>query len=469
MPFSKTGGLADVSGSLPGFIAAKGLDVRVFTPLYRAVKSKKLPLVKISEVESDKTFDKSFTIHEIRQKPPVYFIEQDSYFGRDELYGTPAGDYPDNGDRFAFFCWSALRAMKAIGFRPDIIHGNDWQAALTFAFLKFRLASDDFFAGAKTVFTIHNLAYQGLFDRSILVRAGLPDFLFDLNHLEYYGQVNFLKAGILYSTAVTTVSRKYSMEIQTPEFGCGLDGLLRERAGSLSGILNGVDYNSWNPMTDKAIPANYGPSDLSGKAEARRVIGQTFGLAAADRKPVAGMVTRLAGQKGLDIICEALDRIMELGLKLVILGTGEEKIQNRLKELAAKYPGGFGLRLAFDENLARLIYAGSDILIIPSRYEPCGLSQMYSLKYGTIPVVRATGGLDDTITEYDASTGQGNGFKFEAADAPSLLGALSKAAALYEQKKSWPGLILNAMAADFSWEKSAEQYVRLYQKITPAG
>ncbi len=467
-PFSKTGGLADVSGALPRFLNRAGEEVFVFTPLYREVRAKKSLIGPVVEVKPGPGFPRGFQVHASRGGEPVYFIAEDSYFDREYIYGPPAGAYQDNGERYAFFCRASLKAMKELGFRPDIIHGNDWQSAPAFAYLKYPSAPDDFFAWTGTVFTIHNLAYQGTFEKDILSRIGLPEHLFNMNDLEFYGKVNFMKAGILYSSIVTTVSRQYAREIQTPEFGCGLDGLLRSRSKTLFGVLNGVDYEEWDPMTDKSLPKTFGPADPSGKAAAREALLQAFGLSVPEDRPIAGMVTRLASQKGLDLVCEALDRILQMGITPIILGTGEARIQDFLKESASRHSGKLGLRMAFDEKLARLIYAGSDMFIIPSRYEPCGLTQMYSLKYGTIPVVRATGGLEDTITDFNQATGRGNGFKFQTADAPSLIGAMNRAATVFKDGASWRKLMQNAMASDFSWDKSAAEYIRLYRKLSSA-
>ena len=393
------------------------------------------------------------------------FIDRPELYDRDQLYGTPAGDYPDNAERFAFFSRASLEVMKALDFRPEIVHGHDWQAALAFAYLKFVYADDPFFGRTRSLFTIHNLAYQGLFDREALASIDLPDSLFNMNDLEYFGQVNALKAGILYATAVTTVSPRYSREIQTPEFGCGLDGLLRSRAGVLHGILNGVDYRDWDPATDRLIPRNFGPGDLAGKKACREELGRMFGLDLAPSRPVAGMVTRLAGQKGLDIVCEAIDRLFDLDLSLVILGTGEQKIQDVLAAAQKRHPARFGLKVAFDERIAHTIYAGSDLFLIPSRYEPCGLTQMYAMKYGTVPVVRATGGLDDSVEEFDPAAGTGNGFKFvEPAPGP-LLEATDRAVRAFGRPGDWAALVRNTMAADFSWERSAATYLALYEMI----
>ena len=471
IPYAKTGGLADVAGALPRFLAGLGADVRVFMPLYREVRIKNIPLDHVIdgatiEMGAVKLSYSVFAHH--AGGMTVLFIDRPEYYDREYLYGTSAGDYPDNGERFAFFCRTALETMRAMGFAPDIIHGHDWQSALTFAYLRHTPAGDDFFGRTHTLFTIHNLAYQGLFDKEILGRIGLPLSLFNMNDLEFYGQVNALKAGILYATAVTTVSPRYSREIQTPAFGCGLDGLLRARSGALHGILNGVDYRDWDPATDRLIPYNFTPSDRTGKKTCREALAREFGLSAPAELPIAGMVTRLAGQKGLDIVCDALDALLGLGLTLVILGTGEQKIQDFLLAAQKKHPKRIGLKIAFDERIAHTIYAGSDLFLIPSRYEPCGLTQMYAMKYGTVPVVRATGGLDDSVQEFDAKTGSGNGFKFAEAAPGPLVEAAGRAVAGFKRPAEWRTLVGNAMAADFSWSRSAAEYLALYKKLAAA-
>jgi starch synthase len=471
IPYAKTGGLADVAGALPKFLVRLGADVRVFMPLYREVRKKNLPLEPVLE-EATLPMGGRALAHAVfahrAEGVTTFFIDRPEFFDRDHLYGTPAGDDPDNAERFAFFSLAALETMRSVGFRPDIIHGHDWQAAPVFAYLKFVFANDPFFSRTRSVFTIHNLAYQGLFEKEVLAAIGLPDALFNMNDLEFYGQVNALKAGILYSTAVTTVSPRYSREIQTPEFGCGLDGLLRSRAGVLHGILNGVDYRDWDPATDRLIPRNYGPGDLGGKKVCREELGRLFGLSIPQDRPLAGMVTRLAGQKGLDIVCEALESILGLGLSLVILGTGDQKIQDFLLDAQKKHPTRLGLKIAFDERIAHTIYAGSDVFLIPSRYEPCGLTQMYAMKYGTIPVVRATGGLDDSVEEFDSAAGTGNGFKFADAAPEPLLEATARAIRAFGRPCDWSALVRNAMAADFSWERSAATYLALYEMIASA-
>jgi starch synthase len=468
IPYAKTGGLADVAGALPKFLAGLGAEVRVFLPFYREVRKKNLPLQPALEVARLEMGGKplAYRVYTLAADGvDIYFIDRPDYFDRDGLYGTPAGDYPDNGERFAFFARAALETMRALGFSPDIVHGHDWQSALAFAYLRTTYAGDAFFARTRTLFTIHNLAYQGLFDEDLLDRIGLPRSLFNMNDLEFFGKVNALKAGILYATAVTTVSPSYSREIQTPAFGCGLDGLLRSRSAALTGILNGVDYKDWDPATDRLIPRNYAPADLSGKTACREALVSLFGLRVPPELPVAGMVTRLAGQKGLDIVCEALDDLLGLGLRLAILGTGDQKIQDFLTAAQKKSPDRIGLKIAFDERIAHAIYAGSDIFLIPSRYEPCGLTQMYAMKYGTVPVVRATGGLDDTVTEFDPQAGTGNGFKFVEPEPAPLMDAAGRALAAFRRPADWRRLVANGMAADFSWKRSAAAYLDLYRKL----
>ena len=469
VPFAKTGGLADVAGALPKFLGPLGVETKVILPLYRETRKKGLSLRPVAEnMVMDWSGEKeTFSVWGWEEGPADFLlVEKDEFFDRDQLYGTPQGDYPDNGERFAFFSKAALETVKHLGFRPDVVHAHDWQAAIALALLKFVYPDDPFFTHTRSLFTIHNLAYQGLFEKDILGRIGLPVSLFNMEELEFFGKVNYLKGGILYATAVNTVSRRYSQEIQTPEFGHRLDGLLRHRRDRLFGILNGADYADWNPATDKFIARPFDPTYLDGKKQCRRDLLQAFSLQDVGQdSPVVGMVSRLAGQKGFDILSEALEGIFGLGATLVILGTGEEVFQKSLAAAQKKHPRSFGLRIAFDEALSHKIYAGSDMFLIPSRYEPCGLTQMYSLRYGTIPVVRATGGLDDTIQEYDFARGIGNGFKFEDYSASALLSSLQKAISIFRQDDLWRKLIQKAMAYDFSWEKSAREYLRLYQKL----
>jgi starch synthase len=468
-PYAKTGGLADVAGSLPRFLTKLGLEVKVFTPLYREVRKKGLPLLKAADrLTLDWAGQEDvFSVWESAEGgASTYFIDKPALYDREGLYGTAAGDYPDNGQRFAFFSQATLAALKALDFAPDVIHVHDWQAAIALAYVKTVYAQDPFFKATRSLCTIHNLAYQGLFDPSLLKAVGLPERLFDMEALEFHGRINFLKAGILYSSAVSTVSHRYSCEIQTPEFGCGLDGLLRKRSDVLAGILNGVDYTAWDPAEDSLIAAPFAASDLKGKSVCKKDLLDAFRLPSPSKDtPLIGMVSRLAGQKGVDILTQALGDLFQLGVQLIILGTGEAKIQDALEKAGRRFPSFFGLKVAFDDRLAHKIYAGSDMFLIPSRYEPCGLTQMYSLRYGSVPIVRATGGLDDSVHEYDAGDGCGNGFKFEAYSPQALVGAVRRALKIYAQKQAWNALVNNAMACDFSWERAAQEYLLLYQSI----
>lgn len=472
-PYAKTGGLADVTGSLPRFLAKLGLEVKVFMPLYREVRRAGTPLLKTADRLSIDWagHQEIFSLWEsLEGGASVYFIDKPALYDRDGLYGTPGGDYPDNGERFAFFSRAALEALKHLDFAPDVLHVHDWQASIALAYLKYSPVTEDpFYKDIRSLTTIHNLAYQGVFDKSVLKTAGLPESLFSMDQVEFFGKVNYLKAGILYASALSTVSHRYSLEIQTPEFGCGLDGLLRSRADVLAGILNGVDYAAWNPATDSELAANFNSGNLAGKAVCKKDALDAFGLPpSAKDVPLVGMVSRLAGQKGLDILLDALGGLFALGMKLVILGTGEEKIQRALQSAVSSYPSFFGLKIAFDDRLAHKVIAGSDLFLIPSRYEPCGLTQMYSLKYGTIPVVRATGGLDDSVSEFHPVEGHGNGFKFESAAPQALTDAVRKALRTYVQKPLWTRLVQNAMACEFSWERTAQEYLLLYKSIRNA-
>jgi len=469
IPYAKTGGLADVGGALPHALSKSGVEVKVFMPLYRDVRQKGIPLLKKADrvTFSWRGQPETFALWEsLEGGASVYFIDKPALYDREGLYGTPAGDFPDNGPRFAFFARAALEALKALDFAPDVLHVHDWQAAIALAYLKTAYADDPFFRNVRTLATIHNLAYQGLFERSVLGEIGLPESLYGLDGLEFFGKVSFLKAGILYATALSTVSHRYSLEIQTPEFGCGLEGLLRQRSESLAGILNGVDYSAWDPSIDRDIPAAFGPGRLQGKAVCKQAFLKEFGLPADGKDlPVIGMVTRLAGQKGLDLVVEALGSLFTLGVRLVVLGAGDAGIQSSLEAARRRFPSFFGLKIGFDEKLARRIYAGSDLFLIPSRYEPCGLTQMYSMKYGTIPVVRATGGLDDSIEEFDAVTGLGNGFKFADYTSAALLEAVKRAIRTCDRPETWAKVRANAMACDFSWARAAQEYALLYRSL----
>jgi starch synthase len=472
VPFAKTGGLADVAGTLPRTLAALGDNVSLILPFYGKKTDAKQFGVKPLSPELEVTVPvggapikgKILTAM-LGPKVKVYFIAQPVFFNRDELYQTVSGDYPDNAERFIFFSRAAIEAIHALGQKPDIVHVHDWQAALVPVYLKTIYKKYKAFAEARTLLTIHNLGYQGLFPKEDLPLTGLAWDVFTFDHLEYWGKVGFLKGGIMYADAISTVSRRYAQEILTEEQGLGLEGALTYRRDSLSGILNGIDEEEWNPETDKFIAASFGPRSLAGKQSCKSLLLERFRLPPRNRTPLIGLVGRLTSQKGFDILCEALPQLMERDLSIVILGTGEEKYHKLLAEDVAKYPGRIGLALAFDNALAHQIEAGSDLFLMPSHYEPCGLNQMISLKYGTVPVVRATGGLDDSIEDFNAATGKGNGFKFGPYSAETLVAACDRALAAYQDPALWKSLVENAMTSDCSWTHSAKEYRALYKKM----
>jgi starch synthase len=467
-PFAKTGGLADVSASLPSALADSGHQVIIVMPLYRTIKQGDFDLVPFEnplEVSFNGEIieEKIFFAQRVRN-PTVYFIQQDKFFDREALYGTPEGDYPDNAERFIFFSRGILQAAKSINFQPDIIHCNDWQTGLVPVYLRSLYKTDPFLQNMRVIFTIHNLAYQGIFPKEYMRTSELPSEVFSMDGIEYYNKMNFMKAGIVFADFITTVSEKYAHEIRTSEFGYGLEGVLENRQSNLFGVLNGVDYSQWSPESDPHIAANYHLMDLSGKQECKKDLMNIFQLSGSKDWPVIGMISRLADQKGFDILAEALNELLKRNLFLVILGKGDEKYERQFGKIAEEYKGRVGVKIAFDNALAHKIEAGSDMFLMPSRYEPCGLNQMYSLKYGTIPVVRATGGLDDTIREFDPKTGEGNGFKFEDYSSQALIAAVEKAISVFNTKDAWRRLMDNAMKEDFSWTKSANKYEEIYTK-----
>lgn len=467
-PFAKTGGLADVAGDLPRALAALGHDVRIFMPKYRGVERAAGDLREVLPAFpvpiGDRVVEGRVLEGRLGQTVPVWFLAQDHYYDRDALYTTPEGDYWDNCERFTFFCRAVPTALPRLGWQPEILHAHDWQTGLLPVYLETLYRDDPFLGPLATVFTVHNLGYQGLFWHYDLPMTGLSWDLFTPAGIEFYGKISFLKAGLVFADLLTTVSRTYAREIQTPEFGHGLDGVLRERSADLVGIVNGIDYEAWNPATDPELPKRYDAQDLEGKRHCRRALQEELGLL-ADGGPVIGMVTRLADQKGLDLAVQVLPTLLRAGAQLVLLGAGEERYQQYFRELAQAHPGAVGVRIGFDQGLARRIYGGADAFLMPSRYEPCGLGQLISLRYGTIPIVRRTGGLADTIREFDPATGRGTGFTFEAYEPGALQGAVERALAAYRDAGTWRRLTRNAMAEDFSWEASAREYEACYRKV----
>jgi starch synthase len=469
VPFAKTGGLADVAGALPKFLHTLGCEVILVMPYYRMVKRSGFPLQYLGEEMEvdlgDETLRAEVYQGCLDKNIPVYFIGRDEFFDREYLYSTPKGDYFDNAERFVFFTRAVLHLARHIQFSPDVIHHHEWQTGLIPAYLKSIYGNDPFFGRTATVFTIHNIAYQGLFKKEKLSLTGLPPEMYNPEGIEFWERINLMKAGIVYADAINTVSQKYSEEIQSPEYGYGLEGILRKRRKDLYGILNGVDYQDWDPSHDPHLIARYDLNDLSGKRECKKDLLKEYDLPLSlEKAPLLGMISRLADQKGFDLLAEIIDELFTFDIGFVLLGTGEQKYHDLFSRIAQKYPQKAGIRIAYDDRLAHKIEAGADFFLMPSKYEPCGLNQIYSLKYGTIPVARATGGLDDTITHYDPSTGMGNGFKFARYDSKDFLNQIKTAMGLYAQPERWTKLIRNAMTSDFSWQRSAEAYLQLYRK-----
>ena len=469
VPFSKTGGLADVVGALPRAIAQLGHQVTVYLPLYRE-----------TELENPKTVIASVTIpfddryrfcavldggkqHGVQ----YYFIDYPPFYDRDALYGTTLGDYHDNSERYALFCRAVLEASKILGV-PDIFHCHDWQTALIPILLRTLYDEDPSLSDIPTVFTIHNIGYQGIFSADTLPLLMLPWDLFTISKLEFFGKVNFLKGALIYSDFITTVSKKYAQEIQTVEYGFGLEGVMRSRNPHVAGIVNGVDYEEWNPATDCYIAENYTPDSMQGKQECRRDLLHSFALDAESKAPVIGIVSRFAAQKGFDLIALAADRLAHLEATVCVLGSGDKAYEDLFRRLVRQYPGRFAAKFGYDNEMAHKVEAGSDLFLMPSRYEPCGLNQIYSLKYGTVPVVRATGGLDDTIEAYDVRSGKGTGFKFHEYTPEALLTSVQAALALFAKPKEWRKLMLNGMARDFSWTVAGREYLKIYDRVRSA-
>ena len=466
VPFSKTGGLADVIGALPPALASLGHQVTVFLPRYKQTKldNPRIVIPSITVPFDDRYRFCSVLDGGVRSGVQFYFIDYPPFFDRDSLYGTPLGDYHDNAERFALFCRAVLESAKVLG-TPDVFHCHDWQTALIPILLKTLYEEDPALANTPCVFTIHNIGYQGLFPPEILPLLMLPWDLFTMSKLEFYGKVNFLKGAITMADYITTVSRKYSQEIQTAEYGFGLEGVLRARSGTVSGILNAVDYGEWNPEGDRFIAAHYSAGDLSGKAKCKADLLKEFGLAEDTQLPVVGIVSRFAAQKGFDLILQVANRLALQELIMVVLGSGGREYEELFRKLNKQYPQKFAVKIAYDSALAHKIEAGSDIFLMPSRYEPCGLNQIYSMRYGTVPVVRATGGLDDTVDQFDRQTLKGTGFKFKEYSGEALLETVQTAIGVYRSDpKAWQALMRNGMAQEYSWINSAREYVKVYER-----
>ena len=465
VPFAKTGGLADVIGSLPKAIRALGHDIRVAMPRYGRIDPGKFHLQEVVpsfEVPIHRTVEPARILEGcINPDIPVYMVDNAKYFDREGIYM-----YPDDAQRFIFYCRAVLDALKLLEWQPDVIHCHDWHTAIVPNWLSTIYKNDPFFARTVTVYTIHNLAYQGIFGYRVLEVAGIDEWGFqyhpdmaDLNEV-----VDLMGRGIYWADLVSTVSETYAQEILTPEYGEQLDPLLRDRRDRLFGILNGIDYETANPATDPFLAANFQASTLERRLENKLALQREAKLPEDPDVPVLSIISRLTDSKGIDILGDAIDHILDLGLQFVLLGTGEQHYHNLFSEMVEDYPDQAAIFLTFNAPLAQRIFAGSDMFLMPSRYEPCGTNQMVAMHYGCVPIVRATGGLADTVTDFDPSTSQGNGFVFEAYDRWSLFAAIVRATETYKHKEVWRGIQRRGMGADFSWDRSARKYVDLYRR-----
>lgn len=475
-PFAKTGGLADVAGSLPREIKKLGADIRIILPHYGFIDEQTHKITEVPGSEFEVTLGEQIVKGNLKQasldlngkQVPVYFIHNDNFYNRGGIYVNPITnlDYPDNGERFIFFSRAILQVLKKLGWKPDIIHCNDWQTGLIPLYLKHTYKDDEFYKDIKTIFTIHNLAYQGLFDKDLMSIAGISWDVFTIDGIEFYDRINFMKAGIVYSDYVTTVSPRYAKEIcSSVEYGYGLEGVLAYRKAKLIGILNGADYSTWSPLKDNLIPQKYSAKNIAKKVINKKALVEKFNLPFNENIPVIGMISRLADQKGFDLIEAAADELMKFDMQMIFLGAGDYKYQNLLERMRKNYPPKIGVHIGFSNELAHLIEAGSDIFLMPSKYEPCGLNQIYSLKYGTVPIVRAIGGLEDSVEHYNTETKSATGFKFFDYDHSSLTDAVRFALEVYRDKPAWIQLMKNGMKQDFSWKASAKKYIALYRKV----
>jgi starch synthase len=467
-PYAKTGGLADVLAALPRALQRTGVDVTVCLPGYRtALRAADglRPGVRLHAPVSTR-MEPAQLLHVAESAVPTALVGHDRYFDRDGLYGDAAGDYGDNAERFVFFCRAALEWLRTVEPRPDVLHVHEWQAALAPAFLRATVSLYPELARVRTVITVHNLAYQGRFGEADWHLLNLDGRYFSPEFLEFYGHINFLKAGLVFADAITTVSPRYAREIATPAFGEGLDGVIRARPGRLHGILNGIDDVEWNPASDPHVPAPYDARDPRGKARCKAALQAELGLPVDPTTPLLAIVSRFAEQKGLDLLVAALPALLAASdATVVALGSGDARYETLLAARAGDFPGRAVVRVGFDEPLAHRIEAGADVFLMPSRFEPCGLNQLYSLRYGTVPVVHATGGLDDTVVEYDPAGGTGTGFKFEPYGVEPFLAAIGRALAAYRDAERWGRLVRNGMEQDFSWNRSAVAYAALYERL----
>lgn len=476
VPFCKTGGLADVVGALAKELSRLGHEVRLAIPRYADIDSRRFRLLPILPEMKVNYGGQTFTGSVFRcpypgTDLPVYFVDEPNFFDRPGIYGPGRGDYPDNNIRFAFFNMATLWALKGLDWRPDVIHANDWQTGLIPALLQHHpeVASDPFYQGIRTVFSIHNLAYQGNFDKWTIPNIGLPWSVFTPDGMEFYNQASFLKSGVVFSDALVAVSPTYAKEIQSEEFGAGLAGTLSGRADSLYGILNGIDTEEWNPEGDKEIAEPFSGARMQGKAACKAHLQRRAGLPEKPRVPLVAMVSRLIAGKGFDLITEALPELLALDAQYVVLGNGEPAYEQALVEAAKAHPDRLYIQVGYDISLSHQMIAGADLFLMPSRYEPCGLTQMYSMRYGTVPIVRLTGGLSDSVVDASPASvrdGSATGFQFAPYTAEALVDTVRRAVSVYTQDPAaWARLVQNAMAQNHSWAKSAGEYVELYRGL----
>lgn len=464
-PFVKTGGLGEVIGSLPSALRSVGVDARVIIPKYRVIpKEFKDGIKHIKHIYVTLNWRNLYCGIEMCQQNgvTVYFIDNLYYFDRDYMYGY--GD--QEVERYAFFSKAVLEAIKHIDFKPDIIHCHDWQTGLLPFLLKVQY-NDEFYANIKTLFTVHNIKYQGLFHKRLLGDIlGVGEEFYTADKLEFNGNVNSLKAGLVYSDMINTVSPSYAQEIQYPHYGEGLDGLLRARSNDLYGVLNGVDYETYNPETDSMIFENYSKESwIAGKAANKAKLQKMLGLSVSPEVPIISMISRLVSQKGLDLVARVLNEVLELDLQMIVLGAGESSYEDMFKYAASQNPEKVSANIGYDDTLAHRIYAGSDMFLMPSLFEPCGLGQLFALRYGTIPIVRETGGLKDTVKALNEFTDEGNGFSFTNYNAHDMLFTIKRALSFYSKPDVWSRLVKKAICSDYSWDRSAEKYIEIYNKI----
>ena len=466
VPFAKTGGLADVAGSLPKALKEDGVDVRVIMPKFGKIPEEyRDKMEHVYDGELNVAWRSKYVGLDKYELDGVtyYFVDNEEYFNREGFYG-----YDDDAERFSFFCRAVLNLLPAMDFWPDVINTNDWHAGLVNVFLKLEHMGDERYEKIKTVYTIHNLKYQGVFPKNVMADVlGLDWKYFNNGDLEFYDAVNFMKGGIIYADHVTTVSKTYANEIQYPYFGEHLDGLLRARQDDLTGIVNGIDYDAYNPATDEMIFEKYDADCLYRKANNKTELQNKLGLPVDRNVPLVAIVSRLVEPKGMDLIVRMMDEILQHEhIQLVVLGTGEKRYEDWFKGLAWRFPKEVSTNIYFSNELAHRIYASADIFLMPSNYEPCGIGQLIALRYGTIPVVRLTGGLRDTVTQYDKYTGKGNGFVFENYNAHEMMYSLKRALSAYENYEIWHRIQENAVHSDFSWKNSAKEYEALYEELT---